>query len=237
MDKDKDIQIGAGGTYAFIDAANLFYGSGKDSLNWRVDYESLIKYLREKYTVETVYFFGGVEIYGFQYDPIANDTLPLDDLKRYLEGLQTKSLELTKKERFALLEHQLKSLRMSLGRVKFYQKLESFGYKLNVKPIKTYYNGDEPPRRKRNCDVDMAYFMMRELESFGRCIVLSGDGDFLPVLKYIREQGKEVLVLARGVKTAREIKRFADNTFLEFDNLREILEEKEDSDDTVDDGL
>ena len=33
--------------YAFIDAANLFYG-GKKSLGWSVDYKKLLKYLKTK---------------------------------------------------------------------------------------------------------------------------------------------------------------------------------------------
>jgi len=134
------------------------------------------------------------------------------------------------------LEHQLKAVSVTLSRIKFYQKLQEFGYKLNVKPIKTYYNGDEPPRRKRNCDVDMAFYMLKDENQFERCLMLSGDGDFLPILKYLKSCGKEVLVLARGIKTAKEIKQFAGDTFLEFDNLREFLEQKEDCGDVADDG-
>ena len=33
--------------YAFIDAANLFYG-GKKSLDWSIDYEKLVAYLENK---------------------------------------------------------------------------------------------------------------------------------------------------------------------------------------------
>lgn len=44
----------------------------------------------------------------------------------------------------------------------------------------------------------------------------SGDGDFLPVLKHLQEQSKEVLVLARGPRTAREIRQFAGAQFRDF---------------------
>ncbi|MFH0755516.1 MAG: hypothetical protein V1910_02520 [bacterium] len=33
-------------TIAFIDASNLFYG-GEKSLGWKIDYQKLLKYLRE----------------------------------------------------------------------------------------------------------------------------------------------------------------------------------------------
>ncbi|MEK7175599.1 MAG: hypothetical protein AAB693_02225 [Patescibacteria group bacterium] len=53
-------------TYAFIDAYNLFYG-GKKSLGWSVDNEKLLEYLKEKYQVSKVYYFGGVEIHKFPF--------------------------------------------------------------------------------------------------------------------------------------------------------------------------
>ena len=71
-------------TFAFIDAANLFYRFGKTGLPWEVDYGNLFAYLKERYGAEVVYFFGGVEIYGFDYDYMANETLPLDGLQKYL---------------------------------------------------------------------------------------------------------------------------------------------------------
>lgn len=57
--------------------------------------------------------------------------------------------------------------------------------------------------------------------------MLSGDGDFLPALKYLRQNAKEVLVLARGPRTAKEIKRFAGSQFLDFEYLRTHLEFEE----------
>ena len=71
-----------------------------------------------------------------------------------------------------------------IKRVKFYIKLEEFGYKLFLKPVKLYEQEDGTTKRKANCDVDMAFYLMKEKDTFDRAIVLSGDGDFLPVLKY-----------------------------------------------------
>ena len=89
-----------------------------------------------------------------------------------------------------------------LQRVRFYLKLQKFGYELYLKPVKLYEQDDGTTRRKANCDVEMAFYLMKEKENFDRVIVLSGDGDFLPVLKYLRSNGKEVIILARGPRTA-----------------------------------
>ena len=69
--------------------------------------------------------------------------------------------------------------------------------------------------------------MMRDKNAFERVVILSGDGDFLPVLKYLREVAKkEVLVLSRGPRTAKEIKRFAGDKFINLIsvNMRAKLE-------------
>ncbi len=64
---------------------------------------------------------------------------------------------------------------------------------------------------------------MKEQDNLDRAIILSGDGDFLPVLKHLRENKKEVLVLARGPRTAKEIRQFAGSNFRDFEYLRELL--------------
>ena len=107
--------------------------------------------------------------------------------------------------------------------MKFYHKLDSFGYTLFLKPVKTYDQDDGTTKRKANCDVDMAFHLMKEQDNFERGIVLSGDGDFLPVLKYLKKMGKEMIVLGRAERTAKEIKQFAGENFRDFQYLRERL--------------
>ena len=203
------------GTYAFIDASNLFYG-GRKSLGWSIDYEKLYKYLEDKYQISKVFFFGGVEIHKFPFDYLQNESVPMKDLEHYL-------VSLIKVKGAVFNEVELKLLDRHLKRVRFYLKIETFGYHLVLKPVKTFHGADGLPVRKANCDVDMAFYLMRDRDAFGRAVILSGDGDFLPVLKFLRENNKEVLVLARGKRTAREIKKFAGDKFLDFEYLRERL--------------
>lgn len=202
-------------TYVFIDASNLFYG-GKKSLGWSIDYQKLITYLEKKYQASHIYFFGGVEIYKFPFDYLKNETVPICDLEKYLVDLIEKSGDKINEAELRLLDRHLK-------RVHFYRKIEKFGYDLILKPVKTFYDIDGMPTRKANCDVDMSFFLMRDINNFDRAIVLSGDGDFLPVLKYLKDKKKDVLILARGDRTAREIKKFAGSRFLDFEYLRELL--------------
>jgi len=202
-------------TYAFIDASNLFYG-GEKSLGWKIDYQKLLDYLKDKYGVSELFYFGGVEIHKFPYNYQIQDTVPVGELEHYLKQLIKNGGE-------KLNETELLLLGRHLQRVRFYLHLDKFGYKLFLKPVKRYEQEDGIPKRKANCDVDMTLHMMKEKDNYNAAIVLSGDGDFLPVLKYLKEQGKQVTVLARSARTAREIKQFAGVNFRDFEYLRELL--------------
>ena len=201
--------------FAYIDAANLFYG-GRKSLGWSIDYEKLRAYLSEKYRIESADFFGGVEIHKFPFDYLAHDSFPIHRLEKYL-------VDLIHKEGNKLSDAQLVLLDRHVRRVRFYQKLETFGYDLILKPVKTYVDDDGSARRKANCDVDMAFHLMRDRDQFDQVLVLSGDGDFLPVLKFLHGENKLVRIMARGPRTAREIKQFAGDKFLDFTRLQHRL--------------
>lgn len=207
-------------TTVYIDASNLFYG-GQKSLGWSIDYQKLYEYLTEKYHASQIYFFGGVEIHKLPFDYLKNDTVPIAELERYL-------LSYIREQASTLSEIELTLLDRHLKRVRFYSKIEKFGYTLILKPVKTFFDAGGLPIRKANCDVDMAFYLMRDMDTFERALILSGDGDFLPVLKYLRVQGKEVMVLARSKRTAREMKQFAGNKFLDFEYLRERIKRTDD---------
>ena len=198
-------------TFAFVDASNLFYG-GEKSLGWKIDYGELLKYLKDKYQIPKTLYFGGVEIHQFDFDYLRNETVPIKGLERYLVGI-------VKNEGNKLNEAELILIGRHLRRIRFYLRLKNFGYELHLKPVKLYEQEDGTTRRKANCDVDMAFYLMKEKDNFDRAIVLSGDGDFLPVLKYLRDIGKEMIILARGPRTAREIRQFAGSNFRDFTRL------------------
>lgn len=202
-------------TYAFIDASNLFYG-GEKSLGWKIDYQKLIEYLKEKYNITRVFYYGGIEIHSFKYDYQNEESVSLPKLEEYL-------LQLLENGNKNFNEAQLLLLGRHLQRLRFYLKLAKFGYELHLKPVKLYEQEDGTTKRKANCDVDMAFHLMKEKDNFGCAVVLSGDGDFLPVLKYLRGIGRSIVILGRGRRTAKEIRQFAGSDFRDFEYLRERI--------------
>ena len=204
---------------AFVDASNLFYG-GEKSLGWKIDYRKLLIYLKDKYKISKALYFGGVEIHDFDFDYLKNETVPVEELEKYLT-------KIIKERGNKMSEAMLLLLSRHLQRIRFYLKLEKFGYKLHLKPVKLYEQDDGTTKRKANCDVDMTFYLMKEKDSFDKVVILSGDGDFLPILKYLKEKGKEIIVLARGPRTAREIRQFAGGNFRDFEYLKYRLKMEE----------
>ena len=198
--------------YAFIDASNLFYG-GEKSLGWKIDYRKLLIYLKDKYKISKALYFGGAEIHDFDFDYLKNETVPVEGLEKYLTKIINERGD-------KMSEAMLLLLNRHLQRIRFYLKLEKFGYELHLKPVKLYEQDDGTTKRKANCDVDMTFYLMKEKDSFDKAVILSGDGDFLPILKYLKEKGKEIIVLARGPRTAREIRQFAGGNFRDFEYLK-----------------
>ena len=180
----------------------------------------IIQGLCLKFGGRAIYYFGGVEIYDFPYDYLTNETVPIREVEKYL-------VQYVKDKKQYLNEAKLILIDRHIKRIRFYIKLEKFGYKLLLKPVKNYMEEDGSTRRKANCDVDMAFCLMRDRNTFDRVIILSGDGDFLPVLKFLRENKKEVLLLARAPRTAKEIRKFAGDKFMDFTYLREQLKRPE----------
>jgi len=190
--------------YAFIDAPNLFYG-GEKSLGWKIDYQKLIKYIKKKYLVKKVFYYGGVELDGFPYSILDKKPIDLIKLIKYLKGKNDDNIK-------------------SIARIKFYLKLAEFGYLLQLKPVKIFHEPGGKISKKANCDVDMTFDLMRYIKEYSDVLILSGDGDFAIVLKYLMELGKKVTVLARGERTARDIRQLVGGEFRDFVRLRKEIE-------------
>lgn len=197
--------------YAFVDAANMFYG-GEKSLRWRIDYEKLFKYLKEKFKATKVFYYSGVDVEGYKEE---GKEIDLNKLVAYFEA------ELLNKEK---TEVEIVLLGKHLERAKFYQDLKRIGYDLRIKATKVFTSIEGTTTTKANCDVDLTFDMMRFMSQYNEAVVLSGDGDFAPILEYLKRKNKKIRVLARFERSAREIKEIAGDDFVDFKSIREEIE-------------
>lgn len=98
-----------------------------------------------------------------------------------------------------------------------------FGYVLRVKPTKIFVNS-EGTTKKANCDVDLTFDLMRYMSQYTEAVILSGDGDFAPVLDYLMKKKKKIHVLARSERTAKEIRKLVGGDFMDFKTIRKYIE-------------
>jgi uncharacterized protein (TIGR00288 family) len=95
--------------------------------------------------------------------------------------------------------------------------LRGIGIDLRIKPLKIFGNG----KRKGDCDVDITVEALRLLYTkaeFDTLVLVSGDGDFVPLVKEMQDFGKRVEVVSWSSNIAEELWRASD----EYCNLSEF---------------
>jgi uncharacterized LabA/DUF88 family protein len=189
-------------------------------MHFRIDYEKLIKYLREKMKVTKVFYYAGVDVDTYKADE--GKKIDLDKLVAYYEAeVSTKGGLSTKKE--ADEEEQI-LLETHLKRAKFCLDLEKMGYELRIKATKVFKDAEGTKTTKANCDVDLTFDLMRYMSQYNEAVILSGDGDFVPVIEYLKNKHKKIRMLARAERTAREMKELVGEDFVDFKTIRKEIE-------------
>ena len=111
----------------------------------------------------------------------------------------------------------------NVKQARFYKILGKLGYELTLKEVKIYRQPGGGTTRKANCDVDLTFYAMRDMELFERVIFFSGDGDFEILLKHFIKIKKDVRVFANAKRTAREIKRLKGIQFNDLGVLKDTI--------------
>lgn len=93
----------------------------------------------------------------------------------------------------------------------FFDALSKLGFEIKMKELKTFYGG----AKKGDWDVGIAMDMIRS-KNLDVIILVSGDGDFKPVVDYLKNNGQLVEVIAFGKSAAKELKEAADD-FIDLD--------------------
>ena len=102
-----------------------------------------------------------------------------------------------------------------------YSSLQKCGYVLVFKPVLPNEVGEV----KGNVDADLVLQAMIDYQNFDKAVIVSSDGDFYSLVKYLYEQGKLEKVLSPYVKTCSVLlKKSAREKIVFMDNLRVKLE-------------
>ena len=102
-----------------------------------------------------------------------------------------------------------------------YSSLQKDGYILIFKPV--LFNSERQP--KGNVDADLVLQAMIEFDNFDQAIIVSSDGNFYCLVKYLYEKGKLSRVISPDVKNCSKLlKKTAKEKIVFMDNLRNKLE-------------
>lgn len=102
-----------------------------------------------------------------------------------------------------------------------YASLQKSGYVLIFKPVLP----DKDGKVKGNVDADLVLQTMIELNNFDKAIVVTSDGDFYSLVKYLYERDKLKIVISPYVKTCSILlKQSAKEKIVFMDNLKNKLE-------------
>lgn len=88
----------------------------------------------------------------------------------------------------------------------FFEALTNLGIETRVKPLQEYYGG----LKKADWDVGIVVDAIRASATADVIVLVSGDGDFVPLLEYLKNQGRRMEVIAFGRSTSLKIKEGAD---------------------------
>ena len=105
------------------------------------------------------------------------------------------------------------------GEAAFFDALIKAGVELRVKDIQIFAGG----AKKADWDVGMAVDAIRMADSFDAIVLVTGDGDFCPLVEYLKwGLGKTVEVAAFSRSTSSKLKEAAD-TFVTLDEFPGVI--------------
>lgn len=161
----------AGRVAMFIDGDNL-RAATLEAMDMRVDFIKLLDLLTGNGILIRAYYYTGV------FAPVTIDrclelTNPTDPVERRKQLVERAERERT-----------------------FHKVLARSGFKVVTKPVKVMRRGDGRLRYKADLDIELAIGMLTMADKCDRMVLVSGDGDFIPVVHAVGDRGVRVVVVS-----------------------------------------
>jgi uncharacterized LabA/DUF88 family protein len=88
----------------------------------------------------------------------------------------------------------------------FFEALVRSGIELRMKDLQVYHGGF----KKADWDVGMSVDAIRMSEFLEAVVLVTGDGDFVPLVEYLQSRGRQVEVMAFGKSASAKLKEEVD---------------------------
>ncbi|MEK7480973.1 MAG: NYN domain-containing protein, partial [Patescibacteria group bacterium] len=88
----------------------------------------------------------------------------------------------------------------------FFEALTNLGIETRVKDLQEFYGG----AKKADWDVGLVVDAIRTADTVDTIVLVSGDGDFVPLVEYLKNNGRRVEVMAFGRSASGKLREAAD---------------------------
>lgn len=204
----------------FIDGSNFKFATYK-ALNFKVDFNKLRDQLAKNSYLLRAYYYSGIwtEESIKAYLRLKNESTPK------AEDEENNDLESQDK---SLYQHLISKRKKELDFLRF---LSRSGFQVVTKPVRVYKDYlTEEAMFKANLDIEIVLDMLRIAPHVDEIVLVSGDGDFVPVLKELQNYGVRTIVVttlskeaqANGYKASEELIDVADE-FVEIEELKSLI--------------
>jgi len=96
------------------------------------------------------------------------------------------------------------------GQANLLEMLARNGFKMIVKEVKIIKLKNGEQLYKGNCDVELTIDMIDLLPAYDTAVLLSGDSDFAPLIKYTQKHGKKIIAISTRNHISKEIIQASD---------------------------
>lgn len=101
----------------------------------------------------------------------------------------------------------------------FFEALEKLGIEIKTKDLQIFFGG----AKKADWDVGLAVDAIKLSLKVDAIVIATGDGDFIPLVEYVKSQGCQVEVISFGRSSSSRLREVVDD-FIDMDeNPKEFL--------------
>jgi uncharacterized LabA/DUF88 family protein/cold shock CspA family protein len=165
----------------FIDGAN-FQKATFEAMGMEINFRGLLEVLSEQAFLVRAYYYTG------EFDS--------DAISHYVNLKETNHLYTSD----MLRDEMHRRLKKDRG---FHRWLNRNGYKVVTKGVRVFKDADGEVSMKANVDIEIAIGMLTMAEHVDKMILVSGDGDFAPLIDAVSSKGVRVAVVTTQNRRAQ----------------------------------
>ncbi|MCX7832129.1 MAG: NYN domain-containing protein [Actinobacteria bacterium] len=206
----------------FIDGSNFKYATYK-ALKLKVDFNKLLEVLsKDRYLLRAYYYSGIWTEESIKAFIRLKENSGDEDLNN---STTENSLNTKERDIYANLISKRKK------ELDFLRFLSRSGYHVVTKPVRVYKDYlTEEAMFKANLDIEIVLDMLRIASHVDEIVLVSGDGDFVPVIKELQNYGVRIIVVTtlsreaqtNGYKASEELIDVSDE-FIEIEDLVNLI--------------